>query len=202
MRLSLANRARIGLRLFLLLAAISAWPQPSDLVLDFAPAHTNVSFALGAVLHTVHGAFDLKRGVIHFNLATGAVSGEIVIDATSGHSGNNARDGKMHREILESQRYPEIAFRPVRVEGKVAAQGSSAIQVHGVFSLHGAEHEIAIPVQVEITPDHWNATSHFSVPYVQWGLKNPSTFLLRVSPAVDIDVQASGAGPATPPTSR
>jgi hypothetical protein len=30
------------------------------------------------------------------------------------------------------------------------------------------------------------------MPYVKWGMKNPSTLLLRVSDQVEIDVHASG----------
>jgi polyisoprenoid-binding protein YceI len=185
----------VPLPAFLLLAA-AAVAKPGEVVLQFAPARTSVNFTLGDVLHTVHGTFDLKRGTVQFSPTTNAISGEIVIDTASGHSGSDGRDGKMHREILESSRFPETVFRPDRVDGKVAAQGASTIQVHGLFSLHGADHQITIPVQVQMAADHWEATAHFSIPYVEWGLKNPSTFLLRVSKTVDIDVKASGPFPA------
>jgi hypothetical protein len=61
-----------------------------------------------------------------------------------------------------------------------------------VFKLHGAEHEATMTAQVQTTGDHWSARMHFTVPYVKWGLKNPSTFLLRVSSNVDIDIRATG----------
>ena len=35
-------------------------------------------------------------------------------------------------------------------------------------------------------------TTHIDIPYVQWGLKNPSNFLLRVSDNVTIEIQATG----------
>jgi polyisoprenoid-binding protein YceI len=96
---------------------------------------------------------------------------------------------------MESGRYPDIVFLPDRVEGKVTALGASTIQVHGMFTIHGAEHEITMPVRVEMAPGHWTATSHFTLPYVKWGMKNPSTFVLRVDQSVDIDIQASGDTP-------
>jgi polyisoprenoid-binding protein YceI len=179
----------------LTLAAIGGRAQTPEIVLEFVPAQTTVTFTLGDTLHTVHGGFELKRGRVNYSLSTGDVSGEIVLDATSGHSGNGMRDKKMHKEILESAKYPDIVFRPDRVEGKVLPEGTSTVQVHGIFSIHGSDHEMTLPVQVEMAPDHWTATAHFVVPYTKWGIKNPSTFILRVSESVEIDVHASGQNP-------
>jgi polyisoprenoid-binding protein YceI len=179
----------------LILATTGSRAQTPRIVLEFVPAKTTVEFTLGDTLHTVRGVFELKRGKVNYNPSTAEVSGEIVLDATSGHSGNSMRDKKMHKEILESAKYPEIIFRPDHVEGKVLAEGPSAVQVHGVFTIHGADHEMTLPVQVEMAPDHWTASAHFVVPYEKWGIKNPSTFILRVSESVEIDVHASGQNP-------
>jgi polyisoprenoid-binding protein YceI len=194
----LKNNARICFRsiiLVLFAAASIGLGRAQDIALDFVPTKTSVKFTLGDTIHTVHGDFDLKHGGIHFTPASGAITGEVVIDATSGRTGNGMRDRKMHKDILESATYPEIAFRPDHVDGKVGSQGKSNIQVHGTFSIHGADHEITIPIEVEMAQDHWTATGHFVVPYQQWGIKNPSTFILRVSESVEIDIQASGANP-------
>src|SRR5208282_4598428 len=163
-----------------------------EAILNFVPSRTTVNFTLGDVLHTVHGKFDLKCGLIHFSPANNAIGGKIVVDAASGSSGSTARDRNMHRDILESARYPEITFRPDRVEGNVSLNGASTVQVHGVFGMHCAEHEITVPAQVELAPDHWSLTVRFAVPYVKWKLKDPSTFLLRVEKTVVIDLHASG----------
>jgi polyisoprenoid-binding protein YceI len=169
--------------------------QSSELRFQFSPANTTIKFTLGDILHTVHGSFQLKRGDAEYDLLNESVRGTLVADATSGQSGNRSRDRRMHREILESGKYPEIIFRPDHVEGKVANSGASTVQVHGVFSIHGSDHELAIPVRLQVFADHWIADTHFTIPYVKWGIKNPSTFFLRVSESVEIEVHASGTQP-------
>jgi len=144
-------------------------------------------------LHTVHGTFALKRGTLHLDPATGKAAGEIVVDAGSGESGNNSRDKKMHKEVLESARFTDIVFRPDRMEGALQPQGSSSPQLHGVFLLHGNEHEVTIPVQAELHSDRWKGAATFSVPYADWGLKNPGNFRLKVDRAVNIEVQMAGS---------
>lgn len=188
-------RVQQALLILVSLAAIAASSPAQEAHLDFVPSQTTVNFTLGDVLHTVHGTFQLKSGLIQFNPATNAISGSIVVDAASGDSGSGARDKKMHKDILESARYSEVTFRPDRVDGKVSPQGSSTVQVHGMFGIHGAEHEITVPAQVELAPDHWSLTVHFDVPYVKWGMKDPSNFVLRVEKTVAIDLHANGQNP-------
>jgi polyisoprenoid-binding protein YceI len=190
-------KARSALFILLSLAGTAAWSQAQEARLSFVPSQTTVTFTLSDVLHTVHGTFTLKSGLIQFNPATNAISGNIVVDAASGDSGSDARDKKMHKDILESERYSEVTFRPDHVDGKVLPQGSSTVQVHGMFGIHGAEHEITVPAQMELAPDHWNLTVHFDVPYVKWGMKDPSNFVLRVEKTVAIDLRAAGQNPWT-----
>jgi len=179
------------------LFCVPALCQSQQLRLQFDPSKTTIAFTLGDILHTVHGSFELKRGDVEYKIAAKSVSGNLIVDATSGQSGNHSRDRKMHKEILESARFPEINFHPDRVEGNVGTLGASNIQVHGIFSIHGIDHELKMPVKVEVFPDHWTADTHFTIPYVKWGIKNPSTFLLRVSESVEIDVHASGGNPSS-----
>lgn len=163
-----------------------------DLVLQIDPARSTIKFTLGAALHTVHGTFHVKKGALQANPASGTLAGEIVVDSKSAESGNGMRDRKMHKEVLESDRYGEIVFRPNRMDGAVAPQGKSSVKLHGIFSIHGTEHEITIPAEVEIAPDQWTANAHFTIPYAKWGLKNPSTLFLHVSDDVQIDIDAAG----------
>jgi len=190
--------------ILVMLAVVSAraWTQspqtaleakPGEVILRLDPAQSKLHWTLGSTLHTVHGTFALKRGEVQFDPASGSASGEIVADATSGASGNDGRDKKMHREILESSRYGEVIFRPTRIEGKVSTQGSSHVQVQGTFLLHGSEHELTVPIDAELAGDHWKGSAKFDVPYIQWGLKSPNTFLLKADPVVEIELEMGGA---------
>ncbi|HZC65786.1 MAG TPA: YceI family protein [Candidatus Dormibacteraeota bacterium] len=172
-------------------ATQTSTPQQFTLTLD--PAQSSIHWVLDTTLHTVHGTFLLKRGDITFSTEGGKASGDMVASATSGESGNDSRDKKLHKEILESQKYQEIVFRADRIDGKVSPTGPSSVQIHGTFLLHGAEHELTVPVQEEITAGQWKGSAKFSVPYIQWGLKNPSTFLLKADPTVEVELQLSGA---------
>jgi polyisoprenoid-binding protein YceI len=172
-----------------------AAPQPptNEIVLSIDPAQSKVHWTLGTTLHTVHGVFAFKNGTLHVDPATGKASGEIVVYATSGDSGNDSRDKKMHKEVLESGQYPDVIFRPDRVEGKTPPHGTFAVQVHGIFVLHGSPHELTVPVQAEFTGAHWTGTAKFSVPFIDWGLKNPSSFLLKVNHVVEIELELKGS---------
>ena len=183
------------------LAFCAATPaHAQEAVLELDPAQTQVGFSLGDVLHNVHGMFKLRSGTIEFDPVTGHASGLMLVDATSGDSGSHSRDHKMHKDILESTQYPEITFRPEKVQGQVSPQGDSQVQVLGVFNIHGTGHPLTLAVQVHRAGSQLTVDTHFAVPYVSWGLKNPSTFVLRVNPTVDIDIHAVGLfkGPAAP----
>jgi polyisoprenoid-binding protein YceI len=200
-RFGVSVAGRTWLFVLLSLTATRAWPQtpqpavqtkPAEVTLNLDVAQSKLHWTLDSTLHTVHGTFNLKRGAVKFDPATGNASGEFVVDAASGESGNDGRDKKMHGEILESARYTEVIFRVKRIEGKVLAQGSSNVQVHGTFILHGAEHELTVPVQAELNGHRWKGSAKFSVPYIQWGLKSPNTFLLKADPTVEIELELSG----------
>lgn len=167
------------------------------------PAQSRVDFTLGATLHTVHGAFRLRSGTLRFDPATGEAGGELVVDADSGASGSQARDQRMKRDILETAKFPDIIFRPQHVKGAVPGSGSAQVELDGVLTLHGQDHPMALIVPLSVSGNEAAADVRFVVPYVRWGMKNPSTFVLRVSDKVTVDVHAVGqfasaSAPANP----
>ena len=179
--------------LFVFIALFVAAGSYAATIFDLDPSQTEIKFTLPSTLHTVHGTFKLKRGSIQLDPETGKASGEIVIDLTSGESGNGSRDKRMHKEILESAKYPEAVFTPDRVEGHIAPEGTSEIDVHGTFRIHGADHDLMLHVRMQSSGNQYVATAQFTIPYVQWGMKNPSNFLLKVNDKVEVEVRAAAA---------
>ena len=74
------------------------------------------------------------------------------------------------------------------MEGDLAPAAPSSVTVEGWFQIHGQRHQLSIPMQIQMSGTEATAKGRFVVPYVAWGMKNPSTFILRVNQQVDIDV--------------
>ena len=160
--------------------------------LELNPSKTLVEFRLPGSLHTTHGTFKLERGTIIADPATGKAGGSIVVDARSGDTGIGKRDNDMREGVLEAQRYPEITFDPQHftLELRRGAQFQATMQ--GVLTLHGGRHDVALTAQGQLVGDNLTATAHFSVPYVDWGLEDPSVLFLTVAKQVDIDIATTG----------
>jgi polyisoprenoid-binding protein YceI len=173
-----------------LIAASSLPASQQSVSLD--PDKTDIRFTLHDVLHTVHGKFKLKKeSSIQFDPDSSKASGEIDIDVAGGSTGSGSRDRRMHEEVLESQRYPEAKFTVSRIDGKLDPQGQSTIAVHGTFNIHGADHDLTLIFQAERAGQQYVLTTHFVIPYVEWGMKNPSTFVLKVDQFVEMDIKTT-----------
>lgn len=70
----------------------------------------------------------------------------------------------MHKEILESARYPDAIFTPDRVSGQLAPQGDSQIDAHGTFQIHGASHELTPHFRAQLKGEELNASTSFTIP--------------------------------------
>jgi polyisoprenoid-binding protein YceI len=186
----------------LLIALATIFPQAADaqdIVFSLQPAQSSVDFTLGAFLHAVHGSFKLKTGTIHLDPDTGKAQGEIDVDLTTGTSGIRARDDVMSGQVLESARYPDAVFTPDTFTGRLNRDGRSNIDLQGRLAIHGSVHDWTLHTSLALNGAQATATAHGTIPYAQWGMKNPSTFLLHVNDHVDVNVQAvAQIRPATP----
>ena len=156
------------------------------------PSACSVAFTLTATGHAVHGAFHVQSGTVQFDRRAQKISGFIVVSAASGKSGDKRRDKKMLSEVLDVDHFTDVTFLPQSYQGTIAPSGDSTIQVAGVLSLHGAPHNLTVPMQIHIDGSHLTARGGFVIPYVKWGLKDPSVFILKVGKEVQIDLSLGG----------
>ncbi len=158
---------------------------------------TTVRWTLKSLFHTARGTFHLQSGDVVANLKTGLAQGEVTVDAASGSSGpgaggNAARDARWQKDMLQSATYPAILFHPAKIEGLKAGEGEQEATASGVMTLQGHDHAIEMRLHVVVKGQKVTIASHFTVPYAEWGVKQPSAGLGRYDKQVTIDVEATG----------
>jgi len=183
--------------LALLLAA--APPATAERVLALSPKDAKISFTLDATAHTVHGTVPLTSGTLRFDPGSGRASGEVVLDLVHAQTGNDGRDADMHAKVLETSRFPRAVFRPQQIQRSLKQGGTSEVVLKGTLLFHGAEHPVEIPAKVTLAGDRLTADGHLTIPYVAWGLHDPSKFVLRVGKTVEVRLQVAGNLRSTAP---
>jgi len=156
------------------------------------PDASEVKMKLNTTHEVVNGTFHVQSGSIEFDRGTPKMSGTVVVAAGSGKTGNDSRDKKMNKDILKVEQYTTVSFAPKTYQGTIPASGDSTVQVSGVFTLLGTPHDITIPMQIHVDGSKATAKAQFTIPYVQWGLKNPSFLIWKAENDVAIDLSLVG----------
>lgn len=156
------------------------------------PDASEVRIKLNTTHEVVHGTFHIQSGSIEFDRNGPKMSGSVVVLAGSGKTGNDSRDKKMNKDILEVDQYTSVSFAPKTYTGTIAPSGDSTIQVNGVFTLLGNPHDLTISMQIHMDGSKATTTAQFVVPYVQWGLRNPSFMFWKAENDVVIDLSLVG----------
>jgi polyisoprenoid-binding protein YceI len=161
--------------------------------IHFDPALTQIHFKVGSLLRDVRGTFQFKGGALAVDPDSTLAQGELLVDATTGRTGNAARDKEMQDEVLETKRYPSIFFHAEHLRGQVPkTDGSSDVIAEGMLNIHGSDHPLQMKVHLVRVGNALSATTHFTVPYVEWGMKNPRGAFSHLSRTVQVDVSAKG----------
>jgi len=156
------------------------------------PDASEVKMTLKTTHELVNGAFHIQSGSIEFDPSAPKMSGSVIVLAGSCKTGNDSRDKKMNKDILAVEQHATVSFEPKSYTGVIAPSGDSTIQVTGIFTLLGTPHDITIPLLVHLQGTAATAKAHFVVPYVQWGLKNPSFMIWKADDDVAIDLSLTG----------
>jgi polyisoprenoid-binding protein YceI len=164
-----------------------------NIEIHFDPASTQIRFKVGSMLRDVRGSFQFKGGALAVDPDSTLAQGELLVDATTGRTGNAARDKELQEDVLESKRYPSIFFHAEHLRGQIPkTDGSSDVIAEGMLNIHGADHPLQMKVHLVRVGNSLSATTHFTVPYVEWGMKNPRGSFLHLSKTAQVDVSAKG----------
>ena len=156
------------------------------------PDASEVKMTLKTTHEVVNGTFHIQSGSLEFDRTAAKISGSVVVLAGSGKTGNGSRDKKMNKEILQVEQHATVSFEPKSYAGVIAPSGDSTIQATGIFTLLGMPHEITIPILVHLEGTTATAKAHFVVPYIQWGLKDPSFLFWKADNDVAIELFLTG----------
>ena len=156
------------------------------------PDASEVKMKLNTTHEVVNGTFHVQSGSINFDRTASRISGIVIVAAGSGETGNDSRDKKMNKDIPKADQFTTVSFAPKTYNGTIAGSGDSTIQVSGVFTLLGTAHDLTIPMQIHLDGSKATAKGQFIVPYVQWGLKNPSFMIWKADNDVAIDLNLVG----------
>jgi polyisoprenoid-binding protein YceI len=173
-----------------LIFAPAAFAQHQTLAVN--PDASEVKMKLTTTQEVVNGTFHVQSGSVEFDRSATKISGIVIVAAGSGKTGNDSRDKKMNKDILKVDQYTTVSFAPKTYKGTIPVSGDSTIQVSGVLTLLGTPHDLTIPMQIHIDGSKATAKTQFVVPYVQWGLKNPSFLIWKAENDVAIDLTLVG----------
>jgi polyisoprenoid-binding protein YceI len=98
----------------------------------------------------------------------------------------------MHRDVLESERFAEIVFLPERLAVARRTPDEADVEISGTVEIHGVREPLSIPATLRREGDRVRIQGRFSVPYVEWGMRDYSNFVLRVAPSVDVSLDLAG----------
>ncbi len=180
--------------------SIAAEGPPEAFNLSLDPEATKVTFELGATGHTVQGDLYARGGELHLT-QNGGASGYFELDALRTSTHNKRRDKTMHNKVLESSHFPTIRFEAESFKGSFPTSGEGSLSLVGSIILLGQSHPFELPIHWTVEGDRFTGSTDIEVPFIDWGLHDPSLLFLRVHKTVDIHIETSGPwDPASAPS--
>jgi polyisoprenoid-binding protein YceI len=185
------NLRAVGLSLAGLLVTATAAAGFAQTHYRIDPAKSQVNFSLKG-FHNVEGHFAVSSGDMTFDRTSGAMGGSVEVAAASADSGEPSRDKKIDKDEMKTKKFPTVTFVPTKFTGTLAPAGTSTIQVEGTFTLLGKPHPINVPMTVDIQGTDCTAKGSFVVPYIAWGMKDPSNFMMHMDKQVTVQLNFTG----------
>jgi polyisoprenoid-binding protein YceI len=100
-------------------------------------------------------------------------------DLTTLQSDESQRDGTIHHQALESDRFPTATFeltKPITFD-KIPADGvKTSVQAEGKLTLHGVTKDVTIPLDATRRGDAIAVTGQLDIPFADYDIQKPVSF--------------------------
>ncbi len=114
---------------------------------------------------------------------------QLSVAARSVTTGLALRDGQMHREQLQSDRYPTIAFEGTVATDAARVVGTFPAMAHGRLTLRGVTRPLSAPVQVTPLPDGFRGSTEFELRMSEFGIPTPRFLFFVAEDVVRVTVE-------------
>lgn len=188
----------VAFLLFLLFAGQAhgaTWTGDGAVDVELVPEAMQITFAVGALFHTVQGTAALQEGHLRFTPASGLLQGNASIRAASMTTGNHRRDRRMQQDVLESSAHPLIMLHGQRADGVLDPDSGGDLQIEALLEILGRKHPVSFPLEISILnaeTGRIRISGSLKIPYVAWGLRDPSAIFLRVEKEVEVSFAGEG----------
>jgi polyisoprenoid-binding protein YceI len=173
-----------------------AWSLSASDTYRILPDGSTVGFAGSSTIHDFTGTAQVIGG--SFSLKPSHVAGFIEVDCTSMNTKDADRDAEMHKDHMESAKYPRIRFDVTAfTPGADASTGS----VQGTWTMHGASRPMQIPVTMTLGAKP-RLHASFPIDMRLWAITPPKKLLvISVDPMITVTVDLTLAADDAAPTS-
>ena len=114
------------------------------------------------------------------------LEGRLEIDAGSFETGSSRRDRTLREESLAAGDHPQIVFSPRRIFRTSSWAEDEALAIEGDLSIRGVTQAVLIPVSLTRRGQRVLVDGTTRVRWADYGVPDPSSFLYRVRPEVQI----------------
>jgi polyisoprenoid-binding protein YceI len=156
---------------------------------EILPSKSSVTFTISTTFNEIEGKAKAFKGSLSIpdakDLATGTTA-TITIDTKSMETGNKGRDKDMHKDVIESEKFPEIkiAIKKITADSALYTYKISAdITMHGVtksvdfktsaLSFAGTDGKLSLSISGKV-----------KINMSDWGMTPPSIVVNKVSPEI------------------
>ena len=185
-----------------LATALAADAPRTEAVYRIDPAGAEAGFDVKATGHTVHGKTSGVSGEVHVTEEAGgekALSGRIEIAAATLDTANARRDQTMKTKCLAVDRFPAIVFAPARFVPSGAQPASGAVpgSLTGMITIRDVTKPVVMAATLETKGTRIVVTGTFDVPWLDFGIPDPSFFIVTLDKVAHAHFKAEFA-PAGP----